>query len=249
MCFKLINKVYSLRDTMSVSQKSVLAYLASRTNEKTGQCNPSLNRISEDISLSRRRVIDSLNWLEENNWIIKKNSINLTNQYNINLSKFSVNKSVDEESMSDEATPSSGIVSSPRLVSERPLNDHIKDHIIKDQYDHVEKICGKNAKKEKLFLLRGLTEYTLCDMQTIGSHETTYLEQREEAKKALESIGFNKKSIKEELLKHQPKVILETYHRALREREKRQIRNLGSYVRAMLRNIDKANRREQNPYI
>lgn len=73
------------------SAKLVLIALASRHNQETGRCDPSLERMGKDMGISKRAVRDGLRELEENGLIqtvhrtaeTGRGKRNLTNRYRL----------------------------------------------------------------------------------------------------------------------------------------------------------------------
>ncbi len=145
MCFKLSELVYSCRAKISPTRKNILAYLGFRFNEKTGRCNPSLRRMELDLGYTKANLILNLRWLEENGWITISKSENLTNQYDLNIEKFTVDKPVDnpvnENMGSIAAIPGGSIAAIPEVVSQQYQNNHINNNLLNNNNDWEAKIC------------------------------------------------------------------------------------------------------------
>lgn len=159
MCFNLSNLVYSCRKKFTVAQKSVLSYLSFRTNDKTGQCNPSLRRMGLDVQLTRANLVLNLKWLDDNGWITISKSKNLTNQYTINVEKFAVDKAVDKpvcrEMGGIGAIPLGGIGAIPEAVSEQYLNNHLNHNLLNHNNDWEEKICAQEEIAQNILIEMG----------------------------------------------------------------------------------------------
>lgn len=152
MCFKLSKLVYDCREKLSGTQKSILAYLAYRTGEKTGQCNPSFRRMELDTGFNKDTLVENIKYLVEKGWVSISKSFNSTNQYLINLDRFIVDKPVDEiNGVRVDRTPSVRI-GRTLVYGETVQNNHIKDHFIKDHMIEGVEICGQVLHAENILL-------------------------------------------------------------------------------------------------
>lgn len=90
-----------LADDLKRSEARVGMYLLKRINQTTGQCNPSIETIAEDLEYSRSTVIRALNGLEKNGYFEKKlfGSRTGTNQYYPCWDKFTGVSTVTEKKM------------------------------------------------------------------------------------------------------------------------------------------------------
>lgn len=117
---------------LPTNQKMVLLMLANRTNQDTGQCNPSHKRLSNDCGMSISTLKRCIKQLEKGGFlsiISKKNGdVNLPNQYKLNMNGVG----------SHRAHPSSHRpegVGSHRPTKQEDLNQEVNNQ----EYNHKNK--------------------------------------------------------------------------------------------------------------
>lgn len=96
-----------LATELTRSEVCVGAYLLKRINKKTGQCNPSIDRIEKDLGYSRSTVIRAENGLVNKGYFTKKlfGSRASTNQYNPCWNKLAEITSAIEEKIFGNKKP------------------------------------------------------------------------------------------------------------------------------------------------
>jgi hypothetical protein len=141
-------------------EKSVMTRLADFASDSGESIFPSLNRLADDLSLSRRGVIKIIDSLIEKGYIsklnrTKENGSNKSNLYTINVEKLesNVDKSVDKMCMnkrgSEPRSPGGSEPCSPGMVNHVHPIHHIKPSLKKHHIDE-DAFCENEFLKEEI---------------------------------------------------------------------------------------------------
>ena len=175
---------------LTCAQKLVLLALANRHNPDTGQCNPSLDRLAEDVGITRRNVINHVNALVDAGHIVREHKVTTTG-YKASQYRFPGVDTITTGSVGADTTPSVGIDTTPSVGidtssetkketkdSAYPFSSFWEVYPRKVAKPQAEKAWKKLKDKDRYVCLSHIGHRTWPTDKQFIPHPATFLNQR-----------------------------------------------------------------------